>query len=184
MILNNKLSPEEKAQKRRLKKIAQKEKRERYNQELQDAADKMVCYHTNGTYTIYCPICKKRFEGSDYLKTVFVDEQALWLANMVTHYRHTHITSWNKCWGWGGYYYRQAAHFGDYDEEKAIVNERAKRQIARKCKDYVLLNNVNVDVFKSLQNTTKKTIEVVEKVFSRSTTPDIQFKGDARLSVA
>ena len=127
----------------------------------------MICRHQErGNYTVYCPICEYRFEGSDYLKTVFNDDRELWLANMVMHYRHEHITSWNKNWGRYGWYYRNASHFGDYDEEKAKVNEKAKRQIARKCKNYIVKYNVNAEVFNKLQNTTEETLTVVKKIFS------------------
>ena len=115
-------------------------------------------------YMVYCPICKHYFDGSEYLKTVFLDdEKALWFANMVMHYRHSHITSWNKCWGYGGRYYR-SGWFGDYDEEKAKVNERAKRQILRKCKDYLKANGFTKDVLDKLQNTTEETREVAMKI--------------------
>ncbi|MDD2200417.1 MAG: hypothetical protein PHX84_02090 [Candidatus Shapirobacteria bacterium] len=85
---------------------------------------------------IICPICGETSQCSDYLKKIFKDEKVLWFANMVTHYQHDHITSWDKCWGKNGYRYRQG-WFGDYDEEKAKVNERAKRQIIRKCENFV-----------------------------------------------
>ena len=115
-------------------------------------------------YYVYCPMCKKYFCGSDYLYSIFAaDEKALWFANMVMHYRHSHITSWNKCWGYGGRYYR-SGWFGDYDEEKAKVNERAKRQILRKCKDYLKANGFTVDVLDKLQNTTDETREVAMKI--------------------
>lgn len=126
----------------------------------------MFCKFQN-VYYVYCPLCKEHFVGSEYLQTVFTDERTLWLANMVMHYRHYHISSWNKMWGYHGYYYQRAAHFGDYDEEKKKVNERAKRQIARKCADYLIKHNVTVDIFKELQNTEEKTIEVVEKIWKK-----------------
>ena len=163
------LTEEEKKQKqiaREQRRQLEKEKRQRYQQELKDAADKMIFFHDEmHCYSVYCPICEHRFDGSSYLKTVFIDERELWLANMVMHYRHSHITSWNKNWGYFGRYYRMASHFGNYDDEKAKVNERAKRQIARKCKDYIIANDVNEDVFNALQNTTEETLEVVRKIF-------------------
>ena len=162
-----KLTKEERAELRRQRNREEKERQKLFFKELDEAADKMVfdhkCYNR---YTVYCPICDERFDGSDYLKTVFKDERSLWLANMVMHYRHDHISSWNKCWGRYGYYYQRAAHFGNYDEEKTKVNERAKRQIVRKCKDYVVSNNINADIFKMLQNTTEETLKVVEKAFN------------------
>lgn len=121
-----------------------------------------VQYNRYDGYSLYCPLCKSRFHGSDYLETVFEDEAQLWLANMVMHYRHNHITSWNKCWGRYGSRYRQN-WFGNYDEEKAKVNERAKRQIIRKAKDYLNAIGVKVSDFEVLQNTTEETLEVARK---------------------
>ena len=44
-----------------------------------------------------CPICHSRVNKSDYLNEIFGDEpQVEWLANLITHYRHDHITSWDK----------------------------------------------------------------------------------------
>lgn len=111
----------------------------------------------------YCPICNVFFETSDYIKEHIEDEHVRWLANMVTHYRHCHITTWNKVWGKNGY----GSHNLDestYDKEKAKVNERAKRQILRKCKDYMVKDGFKVEHIKQLQNTEKKTIELYEKL--------------------
>lgn len=122
----------------------------------------LIKYINNGNYGVYCPMCKGYFSGSDYLKTVFTDEKQLWLANMVTHYRHSHIESWNKCWGYRGSYYR-SRWFSDYEEEKHKVNERAKRQIIRKCTDYLLYFGFTVEDFTALQSTEQKTIELATK---------------------
>jgi len=114
-----------------------------------------------------CPICHLKVNQSDYLETVFENEpQTLWLANLVTHYRHDHITSWNKCWGPNGKSYR-GHWFGDYDEEKSKYNERAKRQYIRKGGEILIANGVTVETFKTLQNTTQKTIDVVEKSLTK-----------------
>ena len=117
-----------------------------------------------GYYQCYCPICSHWFDGSDYLGTVFLKPKTLWLSNMVMHYRHSHITSWNKMWGYGGSYYRSAAHFGNYDEEKAKVNERAKSQIIRKAKDFIIENGINRSNFLELQNTTEETLGTYDNV--------------------
>lgn len=110
---------------------------------------------------VYCPICKKSVGSSDYLKTVIQDERVLWIANMITHYRHNHITSWNKCWGRGGGRYRNG-WFGDYDEEKKLVNERAKRQIIRKCKHYLMLHEIKAEHYEQLQSNDEKTIALAK----------------------
>ncbi len=118
-------------------------------------------------YQVFCPLCNKWFAGSPYLSTVFTDERSLWLANMVTHYRHTHIESWDKMWGRYGGYYQQAAHYHDedYEDRKSEINERAKRQIARKAAEFLRDNNVDTEVFRSLQGTCEKTIKVVDDIF-------------------
>lgn len=128
-----------------------------------------IINHSKHHQTFYCPICNERFSSSDYLAQAFKDdEKTMWLANMVTHYRHNHITSWNKYWGYFGWAYRNAAHFGDYDEEKTKVNERAKRQIARKCKEYIIDKGINKDIFAKLQGTTEETLKVVEKIYEKN----------------
>lgn len=112
---------------------------------------------------LFCPICSSEFLGSDYLRVVFKDYKTRWLANMVTHYRHNHITSWNKCWGKNGSRYR-SNWFGDYDAEKMKINERAKRQIIRKAKQYLNTNGINVSHFLELENTEERTITLATKV--------------------
>lgn len=107
---------------------------------------------------VYCPICGQTFRRSEYLATVFDDPLALWLANMVTHYRHVHITSWNKMWGRRGSYYRQAAHFGDYEVEKQKVNERAKRQIIRKCGAYMAHHGIGLKQLHQMQSNSPETL--------------------------
>ena len=111
---------------------------------------------------VYCPICGTWFNESDYLRKVIPDEKVLWFANTITHYRHTHITSWNKCWGHNGYRYRNK-WFGDYDDEKRKVNERAKRQIIRKAKSFMNSNNISSEHIMALQYNDQKTIDLAKK---------------------
>jgi ribosomal protein L37E len=117
-----------------------------------------------------CPICKQYFKASPYLNQVFADTHARWLANMVTHYRHQHNSSWNKMWGRNGRSY--CSGFMDYDDEedyekmKQQYNERAKRQILRKCKDFMLQNGFKVDHVMQLQHNDTKTIELYRKLLS------------------
>lgn len=118
-------------------------------------------------YKVLCPLCNRWFEGSPYLCSVFTTPQTLWIANLVTHYRHGHITSWNKCWGWGGGYYR-SGWFGNYDDEKAKVNERAKRQLIRGGFEMLRRNGVTPEDFQKLQNTTEETIIVARKYLDPS----------------
>lgn len=112
----------------------------------------------------FCPICKHHFQTSTYLKLKIKDKHVLWLANMVTHYRHSHITSWNKMWGEYGSYYRHGWYnHGNYDSMKIKVNEQAKRQILRKCTQYMIDKGFTVDHVKQLQHTDEKTIALYEK---------------------
>ncbi len=111
-----------------------------------------------------CPICHHHIERSTYLKDIFENDlPTLWVANLVTHYRHNHITSWNKCWGRSGGHYRHK-WFGDYDEEKAKVNERAKRQLLRKGWQILKENGVRKETFEKLQNTSPDTIKLAKKL--------------------
>lgn len=111
-----------------------------------------------------CPICNQKVKESDYLKTIFFGKPEVeWIANLVTHYRHNHITSWNKCWGYGGNRYR-SNWFGNYEEEKALVNERAKRQLIRKGFEILKLNGIKSEHFATLQNTTEETLKVARKL--------------------
>jgi hypothetical protein len=149
-------------------KLQQKKQKENRIWQLdKNTKDNPILHYRYMKTTFYCPLCGTRFDASEYLCETFKgDDKALWLANMVTHYRHTHITSWNKYWGWNGWAYRKAAHFGDYDKEKSIVNERAKRQIARKCPQYIISNGIDLDVYSKLQGTTEETLSVVDKIWS------------------
>lgn len=110
-----------------------------------------------------CPICERKAEQSDYLNQIFNDEPEVnYLAHLVTHYRHNHIESWNKCWGRHGGRYR-SNWFGDYDDEKKKVNERAKRQIIRKGKNVLNQLGITPEHFERLQNTEEKTMEIARK---------------------
>lgn len=116
----------------------------------------------------YCPICKSLFPASEYLREAIEDEKARYVANMVTHYRHCHISSWNKCWGRGGSRYR-SGWFGDYDTQKALVNERAKRQIIRKCRDFLLLHKISSEHFAMLQGKDEKTFQLaVSQLYNKN----------------
>ena len=112
--------------------------------------------------TVFCPLCNHSFSESGYLKDAIDDEKARWLANTVMHYRHNHITSWNKCWGYTGGHYR-SGWFGDYELEKRKVNERAKRQIIRKATEYLKYHKITVDHFKMLENNDNQILALAEK---------------------
>ena len=111
-----------------------------------------------------CPICGEMVNESKYLEERFKNTPEVnYLAHMITHYRHNHITSWNKCWGRNGGYYR-GHWFGDYEEEKKKVNERAKRQIIRKGKKVLQEIGIKPFHFLELANTEEKTMELALKV--------------------
>ncbi|WP_339789218.1 hypothetical protein [uncultured Imperialibacter sp.] len=112
---------------------------------------------------LYCPISLHRIQQSEYLSTIFDDPKTLWLANLITHYRHNHISSWNKCWGWNGNYYRQN-WFGDYDDEKKIVNERAKRELVRNGHLIFRYMEVTKDHWCNMRDTSPETIKVIDKL--------------------
>lgn len=121
----------------------------------------------------YCPMCNRYFESSDYLNKLFENENTKWVSNMVTHYRHNHLTSWNKCWERNGRYYRKG-WFKDYETEKAKINERAKRQIIRKCKDFMIANDFNLQELMALKGNTKETLLLFDKLITnqpKTTTP-------------
>jgi len=115
---------------------------------------------------IFCPLCAKYFDASDYLIKNIKDDKVLWLANMVTHYRHAHISSWNKCWGRNGGAYRQK-WFGEYEDEKKKVNERAKRQIIRKCQRYMNASGINYDHVEKLQANSSETLQFAKKLLNQ-----------------
>lgn len=112
---------------------------------------------------VFCPICKDYFQESDYLKTVISNKNTLWIANMVTHYRHTHIKSWNRCWDSNSGNYYRSGWFGNYEDEKSDVNERAKRQIIRKCTKYLRHNKITLQDFEQLEYNDEKTLELIRK---------------------
>ena len=110
-----------------------------------------------------CPICGEEVTKSEYLEDIFKESPKVnYLAHMVTHYRHNHIEYWNRCWGPNGRYYR-SNWFGDYEEEKKKVNERAKRQIIRKGKETLKRLSIKSTDFKMLQGTEKMTLDLAIK---------------------
>lgn len=82
----------------------------------------------------YCPKCKKtiNFE-SDYLREIFKDDDfSYWFATLVTHYRHEHITYYDKSWQSSRYKSKNPeAYYNDHETFKQIVNNRIKRQLLR-----------------------------------------------------
>lgn len=117
----------------------------------------------------FCPICETYFKTSEYLNKHFEDEHVRWLANMITHYRHEHQKSWDRMWGYNGYFYRKKWGKNlDYDESKKEFNERAKRQILRKCKVYMIENGFKTEHVKKLKNTDEDTIKLYDKLLKEN----------------
>lgn len=107
----------------------------------------------------YCPLCDTYNIESEYLSTVFKDTKTKWLANMITHFRHSHTDTWDKTWGAGGYGYEYLSQV-TYSIEKEKMNNLAKRQIIMKATNYLLHNNITAIHFKALNGTDKKTLQL------------------------
>jgi len=112
---------------------------------------------------VFCPLCNETFEESEYLRTVFGEVKQRWLANLVTHYRHEHVNYYNNGVGY-------VAAFHDYDSFKHQANERAKRQILRKCKQFLITHGFTSVDFSALQGTDPKTLELAERLLPKSNT--------------
>lgn len=75
---------------------------------------------------------------------------------MVTHYRHNHVVYYDNSVGY-------ASHRGAYDSFKHEVNERAKRQMIRKCAKFLRAHGITAADFAELQGTTEATMVVARK---------------------
>jgi hypothetical protein len=107
----------------------------------------------------YCSICKRYISCSSMLFTLYQnDARVEWLANMVTHYRHAHSKEYNK-------FISKPLTEIEYIEMKPIFNETAKRQIARKCFDYMKHYNIGLRELLLLTNNTAQTVELYEVLF-------------------
>ena len=104
---------------------------------------------------VWCPLCGCMFLESDYLRTVFVDVRQRWLANMVTHHRHRHVSYYDNGVGY-------VSFFHDYDAFKHLANERAKRQILRKCGEFMRSHGFTIADFSALQGTDEKTLNLAK----------------------
>ena len=124
---------------------------------------------------IYCPFCGDFNLSiySDYLYNVFKDDYFAYVAAvLVTHYRHEHISYYDRSWKYPKYREKNK-EYKSYEEFKAIVNNRAKRQILRKIKkdgnmkkDFKILL---VKAFKKLQSNDEKTNGLIEKILKELT---------------
>jgi len=106
-------------------------------------------------YQICCPLCETWEIGSQHLREVFSNNNLFWLSNLITHYRHNH-RNWDNSVGY-------ISRYHSYDNEKAKLNNQAKRQVIRKCKLLLLWNGITSEHFNKLQSTDEKTIELAKK---------------------
>lgn len=112
-------------------------------------------------FRFYCPICDSWKEGSDYLFQVISSKNQLWIANMVTHYRHNHIRYWDNSVNY-------ISKFLDYDLQKQIVNERCKRNIIRKCRETMNNEDITAEDVKNLSpDTEQKTADLADKYLTK-----------------
>ncbi|MEX1135856.1 MAG: hypothetical protein WEB89_03065 [Balneolales bacterium] len=118
---------------------------------------------TSAQTKFYCPLCDSHHAESEYLATAFKNDKTKWLANMITHYRHSHINSWDKVWGVGGYGYHNLSQL-TYSFEKEKINNFAKQQIVKEATDYLLYHNITELHFKALHGTNKKTLSLAGKM--------------------
>lgn len=108
-----------------------------------------------------CPICGNEFKFSSYLNTAITNEKTRLVANLITHYRHEHQKSWEN-------QYKYISRFYDentYENAKIEHNNRAKRQILRKCKDWIRVNGITPENFMELKDNDEKTLELINKTF-------------------
>lgn len=117
---------------------------------------------------IYCPMCDKYFDGSTYLCEQIKDDKVLWIANMVMHYRHNH-TKYDNTWSARGYGSKNLTE-DTYNTEKGKYNERAKRQIIRKCKDYMNYFSIGIKHIILLEKNDQKTMEIAKKFLNSKNT--------------
>lgn len=80
---------------------------------------------------IKCPLCHADIRASEYLHYVFPDDiYAEIMANLIGHYRHEHINYYDRSWR-NERYAQKNLEYTTHDRFKAIVNNRAKRQLMR-----------------------------------------------------
>jgi hypothetical protein len=112
---------------------------------------------------IYCPVCKSdiRFH-SYYLSSIFGEHTHTYkVACLVTHYRHYHVSYYNK-----GVSYVSKYH--DYSIFKRKVNNRAKRQLIRAIQRDSKYSKDEVVSFVTaildLESNDNKTIEMINNI--------------------
>lgn len=109
-----------------------------------------------------CPICGNEFRFSSFLHNQIPNEKTRLIANLITHYRHIHQTSWNKSCHYISKKYGEDA----YLNSKIEHNNRAKRQILRKCKKWIFDNGIKGSNFLDLKDNDINTIKLIDQTFS------------------
>lgn len=115
-----------------------------------------------------CPLCGAPLRRSPHLEEAFKgDAYGLWLARTVTHYRHDHLTSYNRAY-LSSAYARKIPGYSAMGHEayRALVNERAKRQIIRGVLKSSLPREVKallIGAVPRLEHQDPKTIALVEE---------------------
>lgn len=117
-----------------------------------------------------CPICGSVVRRSEYLATIFKDDlYALWMACLVTSYRHDHISYYDNTWRFPAYASKNP-EYEDHESFKIKVNNRAKRQIIRALwrtkwprKDKVQLTRACL----RMQNNDQKTLALIESYIGK-----------------
>ena len=128
---------------------------------------------------VWCPVCRVRrgdskfvmAEGSFYLFKTFKDQPYSYhAAALVTHYRHNHIKGWDRAHSNPSYQDKIPGY--DYDEQKVLINNRAKRVLLRAIKkltkQHAIPNDIDAfalaSAFDVLQDNDDKTTEMVKSV--------------------
>lgn len=109
----------------------------------------------------FCPICGQEFIFSSFLHGAIPNEKTRLIANLITHYRHVHQPSWNTSCHYISRYYGETA----YENSKKEHNNRAKRQIVRKCKDWLIAKGITKQDLLDLKDNDEKTIALIDKAF-------------------
>lgn len=106
-------------------------------------------------YECYCCVCDQWTRGSPYLISILPDPRVLLLGNLVVHYRHEHLTQYDN----------GKRHRSDeaQDAFRSEINERAKRQLARKGSVWFKAHGFTAEDARGLFGTTIKTANVWEK---------------------
>ena len=125
---------------------------------------------------IWCPKCGKSHPYSGYLRVAFRNDlPCLHAAALVTHYRHKHVQSHDRAWQ--NPYYANKIPGYDYEEYKATVNNRAKRQLIRAIAKRLQEANYPADApidalqlicaFKMLRENDEKTESLIDSVVAK-----------------